>query len=97
VRFALCGAGRLPPGQRSKPPWIFLLRIAIVFGGHNVRISQRPLLTSGVSSMVPIDMTRNDSMTILAATTLAAPVSCWHSPARDERFDDQALAERCAS
>jgi len=47
--------------------------------------------------MVLFDMTRNDSRMILAAPALAAPVSCWHKPAREERFDDQALAERCAS
>jgi hypothetical protein len=47
--------------------------------------------------MVLFDMTCNNSMTILATPAHAAPVSCAHNRAGEERFDDQALAERCAS
>jgi hypothetical protein len=47
--------------------------------------------------MVLFDMTCNNSMTILATPAHAAPVPCAHNRAGEERFDDQALAERCAS
>jgi hypothetical protein len=76
---------------------VLFLRISIVSGGSNVRTSQRPLRTSGVSSMVLFDMTCNNSMTILATPASAAPVPCAPDRVGEERFDDQALAERCAS
>jgi hypothetical protein len=46
--------------------------------------------------MVLFDMTYDNSMTILATPASAAPVSCAHSRAGEERFDYQALAEGCA-
>jgi hypothetical protein len=47
--------------------------------------------------MVLLDMTYSNSMTILATPAHAAPVPCAHNRVGEERFDDQALAERCAS
>jgi hypothetical protein len=51
--------------------------------------------------MVLFDMTCNNSipksMLFLATPAQAAPVSCAHTRAGEERFDNQALAEGCAS